>query len=222
MTSFEEKVKDLIARHEALITRKNEPVAESNGVYTRYKYPVLTAAHTPIFWRYDLDEKTNPYLMERIGMNAVLNSGAIKWNGKYLLVARVEGADRKSFFAVAESPNGVDNFRFWDYPVTMPDDVIPATNIYDMRLTAHEDGWIYGIFCAERHDNNAPAGDLSSATATAGIARTKDLKTWNASAMYQMYCSPTAGLPMTTARCTSIMLLLTRGCTLRYLPSTSW
>ena len=143
MTSFEEKVKDLIARHEALITRKNEPVAESNGVYTRYKYPVLTAAHTPIFWRYDLDEKTNPYLMERIGMNAVLNSGAIKWNGKYLLVARVEGADRKSFFAVAESPNGVDNFRFWDYPVTMPDDVIPAT-----------------------------------ATATAGIARTKDLKTW--------------------------------------------
>ena len=178
MTQFEEKVKDLFARHEALITRKNEPVAESNGVYTRYKYPVLTAAHTPIFWRYDLDEKTNPYLMERIGMNAVLNSGAIKWNGKYLLVARVEGADRKSFFAVAESPNGVDNFRFWDYPVTMPDDIIPATNIYDMRLTAHEDGWIYGIFCAERHDNNAPAGDLSSATATAGIARTKDLKTW--------------------------------------------
>ena len=147
-------------------------------MYTRYKYPVLTAAHTPVFWRYDLDERTNPYLMERIGMNAVLNSGAIKWNGKYLLVARVEGADRKSFFAVAESPNGVDNFRFWDYPVTMPDDVIPATNIYDMRLTAHEDGWIYGIFCAERHDDNAPAGDLSSATATAGIARTKDLKTW--------------------------------------------
>ena len=178
MTQFEEKVKDLFARHEALITRKNEPVAESNGVYTRYKYPVLTAAHTPVFWRYDLDERTNPYLMERIGMNAVLNSGAIKWNGKYLLVARVEGADRKSFFAVAESPNGVDNFRFWDYPVTMPDDVIPATNIYDMRLTAHEDGWIYGIFCAERHDDNAPAGDLSSATATAGIARTKDLKTW--------------------------------------------
>ena len=172
MTQFEEKVKDLFARHEALITRKNEPVAESNGVYTRYKYPVLTAAHTPVFWRYDLDERTNPYLMERIGMNAVLNSGAIKWNGKYLLVARVEGADRKSFFAVAESPNGVDNFRFWDYPVTMPDDVIPATNIYDMRLTAHEDGWIYGIFCAERHDDNAPAGDLSSATATAGIART--------------------------------------------------
>lgn len=111
-------------------------------------------------------------------MNATMNSGAIKWNGKYLLVVRVEGADRKSFFAVAESPNGVDNFKFWDYPVTMPDDVIPATNIYDMRLTAHEDGWIYGIFCAERHDDNAPAGDLSSATATAAIARTKDLKNW--------------------------------------------
>ena len=117
-------------------------------------------------------------LMERIGMNATLNSGAIKWNGKYLLVVRVEGADRKSFFAVAESPDGIDNFRFWDYPVTMPEDIIPATNIYDMRLTVHEDGWIYGIFCAERHDDTAPAGDLSSATATAAIARTKDLKTW--------------------------------------------
>lgn len=178
MDLFEEKVKRLFAQHEELITRKNEPVETTNGVYTRYKYPVVTAAHTPVFWRYDLDEKTNPYLMERIGMNAAMNSGAIKWNGKYLLVVRVEGADRKSFFAVAESPNGVDNFRFWDYPVTMPDDVIPATNIYDMRLTAHEDGWIYGIFCAERHDDNAPAGDLSSATATAAIARTKDLKTW--------------------------------------------
>lgn len=141
MSTFDDQVKQLFAKHEALITRKNEPVAEGNGVYTRYKYPVVTAAHTPIFWRYDLDEKTNPYLMERIGMNAAMNSGAIKWNGKYILVVRVEGADRKSFFAVAESPNGVDNFRFWDYPVTMPDDVIPATNIYDMRLTAHEDGW---------------------------------------------------------------------------------
>ena len=178
MKQFEQKLNDLFARHEELITLKNEPMEEGNGVYTRYKNPVLTAAHTPVFWRYDLNEETNPYLMERIGMNATMNSGAIKWNGKYLLVVRVEGADRKSFFAVAESPNGVDSFRFWDYPVTMPDDVIPATNIYDMRLTAHEDGWIYGIFCAERHDDNAPAGDLSSATATAAIARTKDLKTW--------------------------------------------
>lgn len=178
MKSFDEKLKELTARHEALLTRKNEPMDEGNGVFTRYKYPIITAAHTPLFWRYDLDRHSNPYLMERIGMNATLNSGAIKLDGKYLLVVRVEGADRKSFFAVAESPNGVDNFRFWDYPVTMPDDVIPATNIYDMRLTKHEDGWLYGIFCAERHDDSAPVGDLSAATATAAIARTKDLKTW--------------------------------------------
>lgn len=176
--NFEDKVKQLFDEHEVLLSRRNEPQEKENGIITRYKHPILTAAHTPVFWRYDLDEKTNPYLMERIGMNATLNSGAIKWNGKYVLVVRVEGADRKSFFAVAESPNGIDNFRFWDYPVTMPEDVIPATNIYDMRLTAHEDGWIYGIFCAERHDPSAPAGDLSSATATAAIARTKDLKNW--------------------------------------------
>ena len=161
--NFEDKVKQLFDEHEVLLSRRNEPQEKENGIITRYKHPILTAAHTPVFWRYDLDEKTNPYLMERIGMNATLNSGAIKWNGKYVLVVRVEGADRKSFFAVAESPNGIDNFRFWDYPVTMPEDVIPATNIYDMRLTAHEDGWIYGIFCAERHDPSAPAGDLSSA-----------------------------------------------------------
>ena len=178
MKAFKEKIRDLFDDYEKLVTRKNIPVEGGNGIFTRYQYPVLTAAHTPVFWRYGLDEKTNPFLMERIGMNATLNSGAIKWNGKYLLVVRVEGADRKSFFAVAESPDGIDNFRFWDYPVTMPEDIIPATNIYDMRLTAHEDGWIYGIFCAERHDDTAPAGDLSSATATAAIARTKDLKTW--------------------------------------------
>ncbi len=176
--SFQEKVNQLFAEHEALVTRKNVPVEEGNGIITRYEHPILTAAHAPVFWRYDLDEKSNPYLMERIGVNAVLNSGAIKMNGKYLLVVRVEGADRKSFFAVAESENGIDNFRFWDYPITMPDDVVPATNIYDMRITQHEDGWIYGIFCAERHDDNAPAGDLSAATATAGIARTKDLVNW--------------------------------------------
>lgn len=178
MNLFNEKKTKLSADYETLITRKNLPESYSNGIFTRYKYPVLTAAHTPVFWRYDLDEKTNPYLAERIGMNATLNSGAIKWNGKYLLVVRVEGSDRKSFFAIAESPNGIDNFRFWDYPVTMPEDVVPATNIYDMRLTAHEDGWIYGIFCAERLDKNAAPGDLSTATATAGIARTKDLKKW--------------------------------------------
>lgn len=178
MKSFNERARELFAAHEALITRPNEPVEGGNGIITRYKNPILTAEHTPVFWRYDLDERTNPLLLERIGMNAAFNSGAIKWNGKYLLVVRVEGADRKSFFAVAESPNGVDNFRFWDYPVTMPEDTIPATNIYDMRLTAHEDGWVYGIFCAERHDDAAPAGDLSSATATAAICRTKDFKTW--------------------------------------------
>lgn len=178
MSLFKDKIATLLAQYETLLVRKNHPLKDGNGIITRYEHPVLTAAHTPVFWRYDLDEKTNPYLMERIGMNATMNAGAIKWNGKYLLMVRVEGADRKSFFAVAESPNGIDNFRFWDYPVTMPEDMLPATNIYDMRLTAHEDGWIYGIFCAERHDEQAPAGDLSSATATAAIARTKDLKNW--------------------------------------------
>lgn len=178
MKTFKDKIQELLAEHEQLITRVNKPAVGGNGLFTRYEHPILTAAHTPVFWRYDLDEETNPFLMERIGMNATLNSGAMKWHGKYLLVVRVEGADRKSFFAVAESPNGIDNFRFWDYPVTLPEDVVPATNVYDMRLTAHEDGWIYGIFCAERHDEAAPAGDLSSATATAGIARTRDLKNW--------------------------------------------
>ena len=177
MTDFKERVAKLRAHHEELLTRKNVPLEWGNGIYTRYKYPILTAEHTPLEWRYDFNEKDNPYLMQRIMMNATLNSGAIKWHGKYLLVVRVEGADRKSFFAVAESPNGVDNFRFWPEPITMPEDVIPATNVYDMRLTAHEDGWIYGVFCAERHDDSQP-GDLSAATATAGIARTKDLINW--------------------------------------------
>ena len=171
------KVAALRARHEELLSRPNVKKEWGNGIYDRYEYPIVTAEHTPLEWRYDFCEKDNPYLMQRIMMNATFNSGAIKWNGKYLLVVRVEGADRKSFFAVAESPNGIDNFRFWDEPITMPEDVIPATNVYDMRLTAHEDGWIYGVFCAERHDDSQP-GDLSAATATAGIARTKDLKTW--------------------------------------------
>ncbi|MCD8044661.1 MAG: glycosidase [Tannerellaceae bacterium] len=178
MTPFKNKIKTLFENHENLITRANPPIEPGNGIFTRYQHPILTAAHTPIYWRYDLDEQTNPHLMERIGINATMNSGAIKWNGKYLLIVRVEGADRKSFFAIAESPNGIDNFRFRDYPITMPEDINPATNIYDMRLTAHQDGWIYGIFCAERPDPAAPAGDLSSATATAAIARTKDLENW--------------------------------------------
>lgn len=175
--NFTERLEWLKAQHEALITRKNEPI-EGNGVYERYKNPIITAEHAPLFWRYDLNPETNPYLMERFGIHAAMNSGAIKWNGKYVLVVRVEAADRKSFFAVAESPNGVDNFRFWDYPITMPEYGEPATNIYDMRLTAHEDGWIYGIFCVERKDPSAAPGDLSSAVAAAGIARTKDLVNW--------------------------------------------
>ena len=172
MTTFQDKVKALRAHHEELLSRKNEPVEWGNGIYEKYKNPILTAEHTPLEWRYDFDEKSNPYLMQRIMMNATLNSGAIKWNGKYLLVVRVEGADRKSFFAVAESLNGIDNFRFWEEPITMPEDIVPATNIYDMRLTAHEDGYIYGVFCAERHDDDQP-GDLSAATATAAIAESK-------------------------------------------------
>ena len=177
MKDFKERVARLRAHHEELLSKVNVPEEWGNGIYTRYQNPILTAQHAPLEWQYDFNEKDNPYLMKRIMINATLNSGAIKWNGKYLLVVRVEGADRKSFFAVAESPNGIDNFRFWDEPVTMPEDVVPATNVYDMRLTAHEDGWIYGVFCAERHDDSQP-GDLSAATATAGIARTKDLKTW--------------------------------------------
>lgn len=175
--SFQEKLAALRAHHEELLTRPNVKKEWGNGIYDKYENPILTAEHTPLEWRYDFCEKDNPYLMQRIMMNATLNAGAMKWGDKYLIVVRVEGADRKSFFAVAESPNGVDNFRFWDEPITMPEDVIPATNVYDMRLTQHEDGWIYGVFCAERHDDTKP-GDLSAATATAGIARTKDFKTW--------------------------------------------
>ena len=175
--TFIERVNALREHHETLLTRKNEPLPWGNGIYEKYKYPILTAEHTPLEWRYDFSEQDNPFLMQRIMMNAVLNAGAIKLDGRYLLVCRVEGADRKSFFAVAESPNGIDNFRFWDEPITMPEDVIPATNVYDMRLTQHEDGWIYGVFCAERHDDSQSA-NLSAATATAAIARTKDLKTW--------------------------------------------
>ncbi|MBR3485273.1 MAG: glycosidase [Bacteroidales bacterium] len=174
---FEERLARLAEAHDELCARPNV-AREGNGVYERYAFPVLTAEHAPLEWRYDLCKDTNPYLLERFGIHAVFNAGAIKWNGKYVVVARVEGADRKSFFAVAESPNGVDNFRFWPRPVTMPEYGESATNIYDMRLIAHEDGWIYGIFCVERKDPAAPAGDLSSAVAAAGIARTHDLVNW--------------------------------------------
>ena len=175
--NYQEKVQALRQRHEALLQRKNQVMEGGNGIYEKYVYPILTAEHTPLEWKYDFNEQDNPFLMQRIMMNAVLNAGAIKLDGRYLLVCRVEGADRKSFFAVAESPNGIDQWRFWEEPITMPDTEDPATNIYDMRVTQHEDGWIYGVFCAERHDPSQP-GNLSAATATAGIARTKDLKTW--------------------------------------------
>ncbi|HIT15565.1 MAG TPA: glycosidase [Candidatus Avimuribaculum pullicola] len=176
MTLFEERKHKVEHDYEELVSRRNEKI-EGNGIFCRYKNPVLTAQMAPPFWRYDYDPESNPYFMERIGVNAVLNSGAIKWNGKYVLVVRVEGNDRKSFFALAESPNGIDNFRFLDHPITMPESDDPAVNIYDMRLTAHEDGWVYGLFCVERHDDSKP-GDLSAATATCGIARTKDLVNW--------------------------------------------
>ena len=173
------KVQMLFAEYETLIAQPNAVDARwNNGVFERYVHPVLTRAHTPVFWRYDLDPQTNPRLMERIGINAVLNPGAIELDGKVCLVGRVEGNDRKSFFAVAESESGVDGFRFRDYPVTMPETDDPDVNVYDMRLTRHEDGWIYGVFCTERKDPDAPPGDTSSALAQSGIARTKDLETW--------------------------------------------
>lgn len=173
---FKENYERELAKYEKLITRKNIVADEYNGIYDRYTYPVLTREHTPLFWRYDLNPETNPYFMERLGINAVFNAGAIELNGKFYVVARVEGYDRKSFFAVAESPNGVDNFRFWDYPILLEDTCKEETNVYDMRLTKHEDGYIYGVFCSESKDpNNA---DLSAAVAQAGIVRTKDLKKW--------------------------------------------
>ncbi len=175
---FTERYQALLSEYEALVARPNRVEGLGNGVVDRYKNPVLTAAHTPLFWRYDLNPETNPYLMERFGINAVFNAGAIKWKGKYLLMARVEGSDRKSFFAIAESPNGIDRFTFRDFPVEFPETENPDGNIYDIRLIAHEDGWVYGLFCTERKDPEAPAGDESAAVAQCGIVRTRDLETW--------------------------------------------
>jgi 4-O-beta-D-mannosyl-D-glucose phosphorylase len=177
-TEFNKRLNQLHGNYQQLIVKPNKKQETGNGIYDRYQNPVLTAAHAPVFWRYDLNPQTNPYLMERFGINAAFNAGAIKWNGKYLLVARVEGLDRKSFFAVAESPNGADNFTFWDYPIDLPETQEPDINVYDMRLTRHEDGWIYGLFCTERRDPEAPAHDQSMAVAACGITRTKDMVNW--------------------------------------------
>lgn len=175
--TFQEKCKRVFDKYETLVSRKNEVDSDFyNGVYDRYRYPVLTRDHIPPAWEYDLNHETNPYFMKRLGINAVLNSGAIELDGKFYLVARIEGDDRKSFFGVAESNNGVDGFRFWDYPILLPDTCPEEVNVYDMRLTKHEDGYIYGVFCSESKDTSV--NDLSAAVAAAGIVRTRDLKTW--------------------------------------------
>lgn len=176
--TFSTRLKQLQRERRQLLTRRNRPEKTGNGIFDRYQHPVLTAAHTPLEWRYDFDPKNNPHLMTRLGINCVFNVGAMEWNGNIVLAARVEGWDRKSFFAIAESKTGVDGFRFWDYPVRMPELDAKETNLYDMRLVRHEDGWIYGLFCAERHDESKPR-DLSAAIARCGIARTKDLVKWD-------------------------------------------
>ncbi len=175
---FTDRLEKLQNDQNSLINKKNEALFSVNGIYNRYKNSILTREHIPLSWRFDLNEKTNPFLMERIGSNATFNAGAMKFNGKYVLAVRIEGNDRKSFFAIAESPNGIDNFKFWDRPINLPQTNDPDTNVYDMRLTQHDDGWIYGIFCTERKDPDATEGDTSTAIAAAGIARTKDLRNW--------------------------------------------
>lgn len=177
-TDYEAKRAALLERHRELLGRKNETIWPDNGIFTRFRHPVLTAAHAPLEWQYDFDRLTNPFLMQRIGINATFNAGAIKWKGQYLLMVRVEATDRKSFFAIAESPNGVDNFRFRKYPIDIPHFGAPDTNVYDMRLTPHEDGWIYGLFCTERRDTSAPQSDQSAAIAQCGIVRTRDMVHW--------------------------------------------
>jgi 4-O-beta-D-mannosyl-D-glucose phosphorylase len=176
-TSFANRLKQLQRQHEQLIRRRNRPQKNGNGIFDRYEFPVVTAEHTPLFWRYDFNYTTNPHLLTRLGINCAFNVGAMEWNGNIVLMTRTEGWDRKSFFAVAESKTGVDEFRYWDYPVRMPELEDKETNLYDMRLVRHEDGWIYGLFCAERHDDAQP-GDLSAAIARCGVARTKDLVKW--------------------------------------------
>ncbi|SFZ93448.1 4-O-beta-D-mannosyl-D-glucose phosphorylase [Flaviramulus basaltis] len=179
MYKIDSHIDQVKKQYSKLINKGNEQVSKSNGVYNRYKNPVVTSAHIPIHWRYDLNPKTNPNGLERIGFNAAFNAGAMKWNGAYVICVRVEGNDRKSFFAMAESPNGIDNFEFWDKPCVIPQiEGNPDINAYDMRLIEHEDGWIYGIFCTERKDPNVPVEDTSSAIANAGILRTKDLINW--------------------------------------------
>ena len=173
---FHKEYNNQLEKLNRLLKRKNEKTDFYNGIYDRYKYPILTRDHIPLEWKYDLNPKTNPFFMERLGVNAVFNAGAIEMEGKIYLVVRVEGNDRKSFFAVAESENGVDNFRFWDYPILLEDTCPEETNVYDMRLTRHEDGYIYGVFCSESKDTTV--NDLSAAVAAAGIVRTKDLKSW--------------------------------------------
>lgn len=178
MIDFEKRKQQIEEAHKNLVALKNKKAVLGNGIFDRYENAILTAAHTPLNWKYDFNPQTNPNLLERIGINATFNAGAIKFNNKYILVVRVEGTDRKSFFAVAESENGIDHFTFWAQPVTLPETSEPDTNVYDMRIVAHEDGWMYGLFCTERKDPTAPAHDQSMAVAQCGIVRTKDLKTW--------------------------------------------
>lgn len=175
---FEKQLRQLIIEQENFLKEENQPAGTYNGIFQRYAHPVLTEAHVPVSWKFDMNKERNPFLQQRFGINAVFNAGAIKWNDKYLLVARVEGFDRKSFFAIAESPNGIDRFQFWKHPITLPQTERPDTNVYDMRLVQHQDGWIYGLFCTERRMPGVPDSDQSSAEAQCGLARTKDLLNW--------------------------------------------
>jgi len=174
--TYTEKLSTLKTQYQEVIQRVNKKQESNNGVYDRWQNPIVTPDHIPYFWKYNLDERQNPLLVETMGINATFNSGAIYWEDKYIICVRVEGNDRKSFFAFAESPNGVDNFTFWDYPLDLPQTSDPDTNVYDMRLVYHEDGYVYGLFCTERKDESV--NDTSTALANCGIIRSKDLRTW--------------------------------------------